>query len=755
MTLGRSVVWAVVLLALVDVCVPADLSESQRAKLDPCLRMVVLHPDAVARGAVPGTALMKTAPEQYLRVLIQVRNGFSGVLATGAQVQAVVGNVATALVTEDELLAIIGLDEVVYVQAPKARRLQLDRSVPEIGVTAVRSSSGLTGKNTVLGIVDTGIDWRHADFRHNNGTTRIKYLLDFSDPGDVNGDNKLDGPDDYGGTLHTEAEINTALQGGPSLAHRDVVGHGTHVAGCAGGNGRATGRKQPAGQYVGVAPEAAFVIVKGTRVEGADKIADDDQVNALHFVHSKAGELGMPYVVNLSLGSNWGAHDGTDVAEQAIDQLVGPGRPGRAVVVAAGNDGQENIHTSGTLSPATRSVTIRTEIAPYDKNSATQDDYLVLDFWYSGFSNQSITVTTPAGRTYGPFLSGRLFYEDTKEGFLYIDNAHGGVNPRNGDKELLIQIYDRSAGSEPAAGTWELTISGTSGRFDGWIAASSMEARFVDHVDHTMKVSIPGTAQFAITVGSYITKRTWVDLDGHTLTSPGLSNKHDGELSDFSNPGPTRDDRTKPEVAAPGEKIAAALSADADPSQPTSMFYTGSAQFPNGFILPDGVHAISQGTSMAAPHVAGVVALALERDPTLTCVQIRQMLQDSARRDAFTGMVPNNSWGYGKVWAGAVIALPPQEGNLPTAFRLFPGYPNPFVQSTVIRYEFPQDNLPSDVSIAIFDTRGRQVRTIRGGRTYVVWNGRDDAGAALASGVYFCRLRAGSYSGVRKLVLLR
>ncbi|MBC7186846.1 MAG: S8 family serine peptidase [Calditrichaeota bacterium] len=755
MTLGRSVIWAVGLLALGDVCVPADLSESQRAKLDPCLRMVVLHPEAVAKGSVPGTALMKTTPEQYLRVLIQVRDNFSGVLATGARVQAIVGNVATALVTEDELLAIIGLEEVVYVQAPKARQLHLDRSVPEIGAVAVRSSSGLTGKNTVLGIVDTGIDWRHADFRRSNGTTRIKYLLDFSDPGDLNGDNKLDGPDDYGGTLHTEAEINAALQGGAPLRHRDVVGHGTHVAGCAGGNGRATGRKQPAGQYVGVAPEAAFIIVKGTRVEGADKIADDDQVNALHFVHSKANELNMPYVVNLSLGSNWGAHDGTDVAEQAIDQLVGPGRPGRAVVVAAGNDGQESIHTSGNLSPSTSSVTIKTEIVAYDKNSATQDDYLVLDFWYSGFSNQSIKVKTPAGRTYGPILSGRLFYEDTKEGFLYIDNAHGGVDPRNGDKELLIQIYDRTAGSEPAAGTWELTISGTSGRFDGWIAASSMEARFVDHVDHTMKVSIPGTAQYAITVGSYITKRTWVDLDGHTLTSPGLSNKFDGELSDFSNPGPTRDGRTKPEVAAPGEKIGAALSADADPSQPTSMFYTGSNQYPNGFILPDGVHGISQGTSMAAPHVTGVVALALERDPTLTCVQIRQMLQDSARRDAFTGLLPNDSWGYGKLWAGAVIAAPPQAGDLPTAFRLFPGYPNPFVQSTVIRYEFPEDKAPSEITIAIFDARGRQVRTIRGGRSYVVWDGRDDSGAALASGVYFCRLRGGGYSDVRKLVLLR
>jgi subtilisin family serine protease len=669
-----------------------------------------------------------------------------------------VGTIATALVTEDQLLRLLELEEVVYVQAPKARRLYLDRSVAEIGAVAVRSSRGLTGKNTIIGVVDTGIDWRHADFRKSNGATRIKYLLDFSYPGDVNGDNKLDGPDDYGGTLYTEEEINAALQGGVPLSHKDVVGHGTHVASCAGGNGRATGRKQPSGQYVGVAPEAAFIIVKGTRTDAADKIGDDDQVNALHFIHAKAAELAMPYVVNLSLGSNWGAHDGTDAAEQAIDQLVGPGRPGRAVVVAAGNDGQENIHTSGSFSSSTSSMTIKAEIAAYDKNSGTQDDYVVLDFWYSGFSNISVKLKTPGGRVYGPFSSGRVFYESTREGFLYIDNAHGGVDPRNGDKELLIQVYDRTAGSEPAPGTWELTLSGNSGRFDGWIAASSMEARFLDHVDHAIKVSIPGTAHYAITVGSYITKRTWVDLDGNTLTSPGLSSKRDGELSDFSNPGPTRDGRIKPEVAAPGEKIGAALSADADPSQPTSMFYTGSNQFPNGLVLPDGVHGIGQGTSMAAPHVAGVVALVLERDSTLSCVQIRQMLQDSARRDAFTGAVPNDKWGYGKNWAGAVLALPPQEGEVPSAFRLLPAYPNPFnpgAQSTVIRYEFPENQAPGEVTLTFFDARGRQVRTMKGGRSHVVWDGRDERGEALGSGVYFCRLRAGRFADVRKLVLLR
>ncbi|MDZ7339135.1 MAG: S8 family serine peptidase [candidate division KSB1 bacterium] len=755
MNARAALAWAVVLVAGIDVGAATDLSESQRAKLDPCLRMALQTPELVARGSIPGTRLVKTTPEQYFRVLIQGCGEWAAIAAAGIELQAVMGNIATATVTEEQILQLVALDEVVYVQAPKARRLCLDRSTHEMGAVEVRNASGLSGKHTLIGVIDTGIDWRHADFRRSNGTTRLKYVLDFSDPGDVNGDNKLDGPDDYGGTLYTEAEINAALRGGPSLRHRDVVGHGTHVAGCAGGNGRATGRKQPAGQYVGVAPEADFIIVKGTRQDAADKIDDDDQVNALHFVHTRATELGLPYVVNLSLGSNWGAHDGTDAAEQAIDQLVGPGRPGRAVVVAAGNDGQENIHASGSLSTSRSAITVKVKIAPYDKNSATQDDYLVLDFWYSGFSSQSVKVKTPGGRSYGPFASGRLFYEDSKEGFIYVDNAHGGADPRNGDRELLIQIYDRTAGWEPASGTWEFTISGTSGRFDGWIAASSMEAEFVEPVDPTMKVSIPGTALYAITVGSYITKRTWIDLDGNHLTSPGLSGKQDGELSDFSNPGPTRDGRVKPELAAPGEMIGAAFSADADPAEPTSMFYTGSNQFPNGFVLADGVHGIGHGTSMAAPHVAGVVALALERDPNLTSVQIRQMLQDSARRDAFTGLVPNDRWGYGKVWAYAVTAAAPGEEQLPTAFRLFPCYPNPFRHTAVIRYEFPENQTPDQITITLFDARGRQVRTIRGGQSYVVWDGCDEQGRALGSGVYFLRLRAGKFVATEKLLLLR
>ncbi len=748
-------VWAVVILVGIGVGAAADLSDSQRAKLDPCLRMAVQNPELVAAGPVPGTALARTTPGQYFRVLIHGRGQWSAVVAAGVELQATVGNIATAVVTEDQLLSLLALEEVEYVEAPKARGLCLDRSAPDIGALQVRNATGLSGKNTIIGVIDTGIDWRHADFRRSDGKTRLRYILDFSYPGDLNGDNRLDGPDDYGGTLYTETQIMSALQGGAPLQHRDVVGHGTHVASCAGGNGRATGRKQPAGQYVGVAPEASFIIVKGTRQDAQDKIGDDDQINALQFVHTRATELGLPYVVNLSLGSNWGAHDGTDAAERAIDQLVGPGRPGRAVVVAAGNDGDRNIHTSGTLSSAKSSITIKVAVDPYTKNSATQDDYLVLDFWYSGSSSQSIKVKSPGGRTYGPFASGRVFYEDTKEGFIYLDNAHGGVDPRNGDKELLIQIYDRTAGSEPASGTWELTISGTSGRFDGWVAASSMEAEFVEPVDQTMKVSIPGTAVYAITVGSYITKRTWVDLDGNHLTSPGLSSKQDGELSDFSNPGPTRDGRIKPELAAPGEKIGAALSADADPSEPTSMFYTGSAQYPNGFVLPDGVHGIAQGTSMAAPHVAGLVALALERDPTLSSVQIRQMLQDSARRDVHTGTLPNDRWGHGKVWAGAVRGFVPEGEELPRAFRVFSGYPNPFRHTAVIRYEFPENKVPAQVTVTFFDARGRQVRSVPGGQSHVVWDGSDEHGRAVGGGVYFFRLRGGNYEATGKLLLLR
>jgi subtilisin family serine protease len=92
------------------------------------------------------------------------------------------------------------------------------------------------GQGVLVAFVDTGVDFTHQDFRKADGTTRIQYLLDLSDPGDTDGDGELDGPGPFGGTLYTAADIDAALLASGSVAQKDTTGHGTHSLSIAAGD---------------------------------------------------------------------------------------------------------------------------------------------------------------------------------------------------------------------------------------------------------------------------------------------------------------------------------------------------------------------------------------------------------------------------------------------------------------------------------------------------------------------------------------
>ena len=118
-------------------------------------------------------------------------------------------------------------------------------------------TGGRTGAGVTVVIIDRGIDWRNPDFINGDGTTRILWMLDMTGQDLCSASNPA--PVEY-----SEAQINVALVGGPSIALRDAVGHGTATAGIAAGNGRAFA----GGKYSGIAQGADLIIVKVTS-EGA------------------------------------------------------------------------------------------------------------------------------------------------------------------------------------------------------------------------------------------------------------------------------------------------------------------------------------------------------------------------------------------------------------------------------------------------------------------------------------------------------
>ena len=576
----------------------------------------------------------------------------------GLRVGTVVGRIVTGWVTPSALEVLQTLPGVKHIGASyrleplqlqragrRSLRAQHDVSVPDTGADDLHSQ-GITGQNVIVGIVDTGIDFCHRDFRTGGGSemeSRILYIWDqvtTSGPGSP--------PAGFGyGREWTRSQIEADLSSCPSpttVTQIDDDGHGTHVAGSSAGDGSTL----PGNTYRGMAPDADIIAVK-TDFTGSGIL------DAVDYIFQRADALGRPAVVNLSLGGHFDPHDGTGMLDQGLDALLGPESSpirGRAIVAAAGNEGDGDFHAQVTLgSGGSADITFDQPAGFEDQGTA------YFDFWYTGSADFCMTVITPNGYSVGPVCAGQTkdwtvdADADTPDGGVVLYNSPSGPNPSNGDREIFFTVDGSSFGASPVApGTWTLRVTAASGsgRIDGWVAAFMINEFNPPYGDNSMTVGSPGTANRVITVGAYTTKTSWTDKCGNSQnTSQTLQ-----DIATFSSRGPTRDGRTKPDISAPGTMIASVLSKDV----PGTSCPNGDVVFL--VITPDDTYWVLQGTSMATPHTTGAVALLFQQDPNLGWNEIKNILQADARTDAFTGSTPNNTWGAGKL---LVTALAPPD----------------------------------------------------------------------------------------------
>lgn len=548
------------------------------------------------------------------------------VRAAGFEIGAQIGRILTVEADVEDLPRLAALGSVQKISGGAVYRPLNDLARRSIGIDNASGQRVVsqTGRGVVVGIVDSGIDFRHPDFTlpgSNGRRTRIKALLDMT----VYGSGATDPAWNYtlpGGTtpigrLYTEDEINAALEGNGNVQQRDRNGHGTHVAGTAAGNGLAG---PTPGLYTGMAPEADLIIVKANRKEdGSDGFRTTDIINAMRFIEQKAGELGKPFVINLSIGGHQGPHDGTNPDERAIDEIVSRG-PGRAVCVAAGNEGDNAIHASGSVT-AGNSLELRLD------SEGKNPRYVEL--YYSKNDRLSVTVTRPDGVQVGPVPYNPSGFINGANGDTYIrvynaTDDKGDADPSN-DQNNIFVVFNDSA--KDLGSNWTLTLRGDStpngGRFDAWLG----DGHFLNNVDDSKRVSSPGTARGAITVGAYITRSSRYTV---------------GDYAPFTSPGPTADGRPKPEISAPGYYLYSAKSAD-------SSF--GSANPAPG----DSFHSGAAGTSMATPVVTGAVALLLQANPHLDSLQIKRFLTNYAQNDNFALPGWDPRFGYGKLNVAAAI----------------------------------------------------------------------------------------------------
>lgn len=460
-------------------------------------------------------------------------------------------------------------------------RPALDRSLPAAGVPAMREALGSSGAGALVGIVDTGVDPTHADLVTADGVARVAWIADLSEaPRGVHPDLEAL----LGAAVYGPAEVQAAVDAGdPSLVGgADRIGHGTHVASIAAG-------------ARGVAPEATLIVVKASRADEGT-FEDADVVLATRFVFALADALGLPAVVNLSLGGDDGAHDGTSLLERGLVASLEERPAGRFLVAAAGNGAYRDGHAVASLSPAVPSARVTLVVPRTDGPDSPAHVRLV------AFTTGTLEVALepPPG----------------------ADPSRASISPGvDGGLDVVL---------DPAPpGHWTLVLTGF-GRADLWIAETDLvgplgtSPRFADHVDPGGQVTLPATADGILAVGAIATRTEWRDVDGSSHRTPTA---RQGDTSVFSARGPTRDGRPKPDVVAPGEAIVAALSSETDPGDARSAFRHPGA--PQGALVDDD-HAVLWGTSAASAHVAGVAAMALANDPALEATRLASALCASA-----------------------------------------------------------------------------------------------------------------------------
>ncbi|MBI3450788.1 MAG: S8 family serine peptidase [Acidobacteria bacterium] len=585
-----------------------------------------------APGERPGRALLRvrtTDPEAFRSEAERI----------GAEVRAIVGGIASVEADLGALDALAAAPGVVSIKPARSYRPVLDVSTAEMGADATAAAYGGTGKGVIVAVIDSGIDFRRMDFRNADGTTR---LLDAWDQTDSIGAGSGCGAGYTFGRCFPKVDLDADLFGGAPVTLSDGFGHGTHVAGIAAGNGLSTANGVPAGTYAGVAPDADLIIVKVFTSAG---FFNGDLTTAYAWIRDRAAAAGKPFVINMSLGGDYGAHDGTDPDEISLDAILAAPNKGRAAAIASGNSRGRAIHAE-----ATASVGVALDhpfvIPPYTPAGGSNNDEIDFDLWYEGGDNLTVSLVDSGGTVLATAARGaKAGPICTTSGQVTID-ARNTTDPDNHDSEVEIFLLDSSACAPvvapPSGATMKIRVTGVGvpqgGHYHVWNVASlgnSFANVTFSPANETSICAMPATSLYATTAGSYITRSCWPNADpNNPTTCRALSGVLSG-ISGFSGNGPTRDGRLKPDVSAPGEWIVSTLSSLISASPQIKSF--------------DGLHWGLRGTSMASPHVAGALAVLLQFNPGLTAAQARDRLSLNARSDAFTGAVPNQLYGGGKI----------------------------------------------------------------------------------------------------------
>ena len=291
--------------------------------------------------------------ENTWELIVKYNGDLTFVRELGGTVEELILGYAIIVLPEDKIMQLIERNEIEYVEKPKRLFYSLLDSKRVSCIFQVTTEPlGLSGRNVLVGILDSGLDLWDFDFRNRDGSTRVRYFFD-----------------QQSGKEWSAEEINAVLlnreaEGTNSNLPIDVSGHGTTVAKIAAGNGQGSGER-----FVGVAPESELIVVRlGTSVN--DSFPRTTQLmSALTYVVKKAVFMNMPIAINISFGNTYGSHDGTSILERFMDNASEIGRC--VICVGSGNEGTSFGHTGGFLQERER-IRQQLSIGEYESTLSVQ-----------------------------------------------------------------------------------------------------------------------------------------------------------------------------------------------------------------------------------------------------------------------------------------------------------------------------------------------------------------------------------------------
>ena len=528
-------------------------------------------------------------------VIVKYSGPESGLGGERIQVVPLLGGYAVVTLPESEIAAYSVREQIEFIEKPKRLYFETFEEREASCILSVQNGAdGLTGEGILVGIVDSGVDYFHPDFRNEDGSTRILRLWDQSVAGNP--------PENYvSGTEYTKEEIDEALALGETEGRRlvpsgDFSGHGTAVLGIAAGNGRASD-----GVNRGVAYRSDLLVVKMGNPRENSFPRTTELMEGIDYLIRQAVKMRKPIVINVSFGNNYGSHRGDSLLENYIDTVAAMGRT--VIVTGTGNNGSQPWHAGGILQQG-KTEEIQLAVGAFEPT-------LNVQLWKDYEDEMEIYLESPSGERIGPLyerLGPQRHLLENIELLIY----YGKPGPYQLSQEIYIDFIPE--GNYVDSGVWKVLLSGKrvrSGQYFLWLPGGNVLNRGTGFYSPRAvgTLTIPSTAGKVISVGAYDSRQN--------------------AYADFSGRGSQFLPIRKPDLAAPGVSISAPV--------------------------PGGGYATVTGTSFAAPFVSGSAALLMEwgivkgNDPFLYGEKVKAYLRKGAQSVGGYEEYPNVEVGWGRL----------------------------------------------------------------------------------------------------------